>query len=130
VLAPAIAGIVVGITSMIVLILIKLTDQIRQLSETTGSAAGQSSGLLQIFGDPIPTYYFQIIVGLYVIEVTYVLTVLINGIENGSDRLGEQDALSKNLMRGTILYCIICLIVIITFNFLAATILNNIQMTT
>jgi hypothetical protein len=128
VLAPAIAGIVVGITSMIVLILIKLTDQIRQLSETTSSAAGQSSGLLQIFGDPIPTYYFQIIVGLYVVEVTYVLTVLINGIENGSDKLGEQDALSKNLMRGTMLYCIICLIVIITFNFLAATILNNIQL--
>jgi len=60
--------------------------------------------------------------------VTYVLTVLINGIENGSDRLGEQDALSKNLIRGTMLYCIICLIVIITFNFLAATILNNIQL--
>ena len=127
VLAPAIAGIVVGITSMIVMIILKLTAQLRALAENT-QGGSTPSGILQIFGDPIPTYYFQIIVGLYVIQVTYILTVLINGIENGSDKLGEQDSLGKNLMRGTMLYCLITFIVILTFNFLAAMILNNIQM--
>ena len=127
VLAPAIAGIVVGITSMIVMIILKLTAQLRTLAENT-QGASTPSGILQIFGDPIPTYYFQIIVGLYVIQVTYILTVLINGIENGSDKLGEQDALGKNLMRGTMLYCLITFLVVLTFNLLAAMILNNIQM--
>jgi len=129
VLAPAIAGIVVGITSMIVMILLKLTEQIMNLSSSTEGTTAPA-GLLQIFGDPIPTYYFQLVVGLYVIEITYILTVLINGIQNGSDKLGEEDALGKNLMRGTFLYCMITLIVILTFNFLAGMILKSVMTTT
>lgn len=131
VLAPAIAGIVVGITSMIVMILLKLSEQVLKLAENTeGAGASAPTGLLEIFGDPIPTYYFQIIVGLYVVEIIFILTVLINSIENGSDKLGEQDSLGKNLIQGTFLYCLIAFIVIVTFNFLAGTILGSIGVLT
>ncbi len=69
-LTPAIAGIVVGITSMIVTILGKLAGNLSAI--TVGSAeasSGSMKGLVDLFGKSIPTYYFQIIVELYVIEI-------------------------------------------------------------
>ncbi|MFC2016598.1 hypothetical protein ACFLUF_02665 [Chloroflexota bacterium] len=118
-LTPAIAGIVVGITAMVTSILGKLGAQL----QTITSGTGQETGLISIFGDGIPTYYFQIIVGLYVVQITYILTILINGIENGSDSLNEKYLLGTNLIRSTLLYCFISLSVILLFNIVASNIL-------
>ena len=118
-LTPAIAGIVVGIASMVIGILSKLG---KQLETITADTSGQV-GWIGIFGDGIPTYYFQIVVGLYVVQITYILTILINGIENGSDKLNERNLLGKNLIRSTLLYCFISLSVILLFNILASNIL-------
>ncbi|MBS3131354.1 hypothetical protein J4212_02890 [Candidatus Woesearchaeota archaeon] len=84
-LTPAIAGIVIGITSMITTVLGKLGQQIGQVT-SQGGAEGANVGLVSLFGEGIPTYYFQIVVGVYVVQITYILTILANGIENGSDR--------------------------------------------
>ncbi len=117
-LTPAISGIVVGITSMVIEILGKLSTQLSTV--TTGAA---TPGLIEIFGEGIPTYYFQIIVGLYVVQITYILTVLVNGIENGSDKLNERYLLGNNLIRSTTLYCFISLAVMLLFNIIASQIL-------
>ena len=119
-LTPAIAGIVVGITSMVTSIIGKLGTQLKAITESGPSA---QAGLIGLFGDGIATYYFQIIVGIYVVQITYILTVLVNGIENGSDTLREKYQLGINLVRSTILYCIIAGAVIIAFNVIAANIL-------
>ena len=118
-LAPAIAGIVIGITSMVTEILGKLGVQL----ESVTAGTSQTAGLVGIFGDGIPTYFFQIIVGLYIVQITYILTILVNGIENGSDKLNERYQLGKNLIRSTLLYCIISLSVMVTFNIIASQIL-------
>jgi hypothetical protein len=120
-LTPAIAGIVVGITSMVTQILGKLGTQLQEVT----SGTSQQAGLVGLFGDGIPTYYFQIIVGLYVVQITYILTVLVNGIENGSDKLNEKYQLGINMTRSTILYCVISLIVMILFNMIASQILTG-----
>ena len=78
-----------------------------------------------MFGDSIPTFYFQIIVGLYVVQITYILTVLVNGIENGSDKLNEKYTLGNNLIRSTILFCFVSLGVMLLFNIIAAQILTG-----
>ncbi|MBS3101966.1 hypothetical protein J4458_00795 [Candidatus Woesearchaeota archaeon] len=122
-LTPAIAGIVIGITSMVGTILGKLGQQLGQL--TSEGTEGANIGLVGLFGEGIPTYHFQIIVGIYVVQITYILTVLANGIENGSDTLMEKYQLGQNLTKSTILYCIISLIVMILFNVLASTILTT-----
>lgn len=119
-LTPAIAGIVVGITSMVTSIIGKLGVQLKAITESGPSA---QAGLIGLFGDGIATYYFQIIVGIYVVQITYILTVLVNGIENGSDTLREKYQLGINLVRSTILYCLIAGAVIIAFNVIAANIL-------
>ena len=121
-LTPAIAGIVIGITSMVTTILGKLGQQLS--SVTSEGAEGANINLLQLFGDGIPTYYFQIIIGIYVVQITYILTVISNGVENGSDKLMEKFSLGQNMTRSTILYCVISLIVMILFNMIASSILS------
>ena len=120
-IAPAIAGVVVGITSMVTTILGKLGSQMQGLQAESGGMAGASTGMVGMFGDGMPTYYFQIIVGIYVIEMVYILTILANGIENGSDTLNEQYLIGQNMLKSTFLYVFIALIVTLLFNFVAGT---------
>jgi hypothetical protein len=118
-LTPVIAGIVIGITSMITTILGSIT------AKTAGLQAqlGATSAGLDIFGaNPIPTYHFQAIVGLYVVQITLILTIMVNGIENGVDETAEQDSLGKNLIRATVLYVAISAATIIIFGFIAGNI--------
>ncbi|MBW3016435.1 hypothetical protein KY309_02390 [Candidatus Woesearchaeota archaeon] len=116
-LTPAIAGIVIGITSMITFILGNLSKNISQMgAEQAGTSIGALAGF---FGDGIPTYYFQLVVGVYVFQIVYILTILSNGIENGADKLQERYLLGTNLIRSTVLYCLIAGIVMLIFNIIA-----------
>ena len=126
-LTPAIAGIVIGITSMISAILTRLAGQLTQFADNSQTAGGVGgvSGMLSIFGIGIPTYFFQIVVGVYIVQIVYILTVLSNGIENGADKLGERYSLGKNLVNSTLLYCFLAGLVMILFNLFAMTIMQN-----
>jgi hypothetical protein len=126
-LAPAIAGVVIGITSMVTTILSKLGQQLADVTSSLGSesAAGGVEGLLTLFGEGLPTYQFQIIVGLYVVQIVYILTIMAHGIENGADKLNEEFLLGRNLLKSTMLYCTIALIVMIMFNMIAGAILTS-----
>ncbi len=116
-LTPAISGIVIGITSMITFILGNLSKSITNLgAEEAGTQIGT---LANFFGDGVPTYYFQAVVGIYVFQIVYILTVLSNGIENGADKLEERYLLGQNLIRSVVLYCFIALFVMIIFNYIA-----------
>jgi len=122
-LTPAIAGIVIGITSMVTTILGRLSIQLSEPGLLGEETSALQSGFLGGLGDGIPTFYFQIIVGIYVVQIVYLLTVLSNGIENGSDKLAERYALGKNLIRSTLLYVFIALVIMILFNMIAAQIM-------
>jgi hypothetical protein len=124
-LTPAIAGVVIGITSMITAILGRLSNQLQEVTSSAGSEASANSSFMEMFGNGIPTYYFQIIVGIYVVQITYILTVISNGIENGSDKLSERYQLGNNLVRSTLLYIFISAAVMIMFNLIAGKILTK-----
>ena len=79
---------------------------------------GAVAGLFEI-KNIIPSYYLQLIVGLYVIEIGMILTILSNGIENGADKLSEKYYLGKNLYKGAILYSIVAFFITIMFSLLA-----------
>lgn len=127
-LTPAISGIVIGITSMITTILLNLGDQFSKMS-TDSAAGGAPAGMMtsmQFFGNGLPTFYFQIIVGLYVVQLGFILTILTNGIENGSDKLNERYLLGNNLIKSTVLFCTIALVITLIFNFVASSIMGSI----
>ncbi|MBI4141258.1 hypothetical protein HY485_05470 [Candidatus Woesearchaeota archaeon] len=120
-LTPVIAGIVIGITSMITFILSALAGNITNLGETGG---GTFSDVAQFFGDGIPTYYFQIVVGIYVFQLSFILTIIANGIENGADKLNERYMLGKNTIQSTTTYAILAIVVILLFNTIASNIVG------
>ncbi|MFH1649249.1 MAG: hypothetical protein ABIA93_01745 [Candidatus Woesearchaeota archaeon] len=123
-LMPAIAGIVIGITSMITTILGSLSGRLSSLAD--GADAGAASGILGLFGSGVPTYYFQMIVGIYVVQLVFIMTQLINGIENGSDKLNERYLLGQNMIGTTLTYVIIAGIVMLIFNIIAGGIINSV----
>jgi len=126
-LTPVIASIVIGITSMITSILGKLSKQMSAISSGSeyGGQIGGAGGILNLFGDGVPTYYFQIIVGLYVVQIIYILTIMVNGIENGEDKLNQKYLLGQNMIKGPMLYCITSAIIMVLFNLIAAQILTR-----
>jgi hypothetical protein len=134
-LTPAIAGIVIGITSMITTILGSLKDQMTILRSTTDAGglggAGLSAGIDgDMFGLGIPTFFFQMIVGIYVVQIIFIMTMIVNGIRNGADPLNEKYMLGKTLVTSTVLYAIISFIVMLVFNLVAGMVLQGLTTTT
>ncbi|MAG47116.1 hypothetical protein CL617_00800 [archaeon] len=128
-LTPIIAGIVVGITAMIVNILGKLSSLLSGGSLTQGADSANTQvanlgAIVSLFDIPniIPSYYLQLIVGVYVIQMTIILTFLVNSIENGVDKLNEKHRISKNLLTSLGLYFIVALVVTLIFNLLVSSI--------
>ena len=128
-LTPAISGIVIGLTSMITTILGKLGGQLQQATVTTtpGAPATTAQDITTLFGDGVPTFWFQIVVGLYVVQILYILTVLVNGISNGADKLNERYTLGQNLIKSTLTYVITALAVMLLFNIIAGNILSGLN---
>ncbi|MFT4311727.1 MAG: hypothetical protein ACMXYF_00680 [Candidatus Woesearchaeota archaeon] len=127
-LTPVISAIVIGITSMITSILRELKNQLEGVDGAGDPAAGAVGGglnFLDMFGEGIPAFYFQIIIGIYVVQVVFLLSVLINSIQNGIDPVNEKYMLGKNLIASTSLYIGLSLVVIIIFNIVATSILTS-----
>jgi len=126
-LTPIIAGIVVGLASMIVNIIGSLGQQFNkvELGDSGQFDIGGIAGLFSI-EEIIPTYFFQIVVGIYLVQVAILLTILYNGVENGSDKLNEKYLIGKNLYRSTGLYVIVAVVVTIIFSLLARGILAGV----
>src|SRR3989339_2112327 len=99
---------------MITSILGKLSGQLKNIPGT--ESAGSADSLIQIFGDGIPTFYFQLIVGIYVVQIVYILTVISNGIQNGADSLSEKFMLGNNMVNSSVIYCCAAAILIMLFN--------------
>ena len=121
-MTPVIAGIVIGITSMITNILGNLSPLLD--AQSAGADAGGIP--TSLFGLGIPTYYFQAVVGLYVAQLIYILTILSNGIENGSDKLNEEFLLGKNMIKSVVMYVGIALVIMIIFNTIANVVLEGV----
>jgi hypothetical protein len=122
-LSPTISAIVVGVTSMIITILGKLGKQTKEMAAGTAGGAG-NAGMISLFGDGIPTYFFQIVVGIYVVQVVFILTKIANGIENGTDKLSERYNLGQNMVKSTLIYVGLACTVVTAFTLLADTILQ------
>ena len=125
-LTPAISGIVVGITSMLSQILGSLSERMDDLGDLDGGGLA-GGNLIEMFGSGgIPTFFFQGIVGLYVVQITYIMTIIVNGIENGSDKVSESNMMANNLINSTLLYVAIAGICTIIFSVIASTIVSGV----
>lgn len=124
-MAPLIAGIVVGIASMVTVIISKLGDLFTQIGSAGEDVPINLANIVNIFNikEVIPLYHFQIVVGLYVLQVAIILTILANGVENGTDKLNEKYLIGKNVRRSVFLYTLIAAVTTFIFTLLAGGIL-------
>jgi hypothetical protein len=128
-LAPLLSGIVVALASMIVSILNKLN--IKEML----SGAGEVSGFIDTLGafqemfsvqHMIPPYFLQIAIGIYLIEITFILTNTLVTISSGQDNLETTHQTGKNLKSGISLYFVTALVATIALSFLVSVVLTAI----
>jgi hypothetical protein len=107
-LAPLLSGIVVALAAMITGILLKLN-----VSELSGDAGvGGFGSVVSIFEvtKMIPPYYLQIAIGVYLIQIIFILTKTLVTINSGEDKLERTNKVGKNLRTGMMLYFIVGLL--------------------
>jgi hypothetical protein len=128
-LAPLLSGVVVGLAVMITSILNKL-----DLTKLAGGDAEGLGGSLGGFVGPdgifqvinmIPPYYLQIIVGVYIIQIIFILTGALVTIDSGEDNLEKTNKTGKNLMAGITLYFITALIATLALFLLTSLVLGG-----
>jgi len=119
-LAPLLAGIVIGLSSMITLIISKLA--IVQGTGDTASMAGFGANFATLFNPDvmIPPYFLQICVGIYIVEIIFILTKALVTVDSGEDELKETYDISANLLSGGTLYIIVAFLAIVSLSVLAA----------
>jgi hypothetical protein len=122
-LAPLLSGIVVGLSAMITFILNRLDFVFNSLTETGGAGGfANLDQFLDLFTihNMIPPYFMQIAIGIYIIQVIFILTNVLVTINSGEDRLKRTHEVGKNLMRGVGIYFVITMISVIVLSILAA----------
>jgi hypothetical protein len=122
-LAPLLSGIVVGLAAMITSILNRLN-----LTSLGGDVGiGNLSTILQIFDltKMIPPYYLQISIGIYIIQIIFILTGTLVMIDSGEDKLERTNKTGKNLKRGILFYFITAFLATIVLFVLSSVVLGN-----
>lgn len=108
-LAPLLAGVVVGLAAMITSILNRL-DVLANFGNESQSLGGLGSlsDIVGIFDikEMIPPYFVQVSIGIYIIEIIFILTAALVTVDAGRDPLKEKYDLARNLQRGLVLYAI------------------------
>ncbi len=125
-LAPLLAGIVVGLGSMITIILAKLQVMTgaQAGSELIGGNIQQITDIFQL-SEMIPSYFLQIAIGIYIIQIIFILSSTLVTVDAGEDKLKTAYETGKNLRRGILLYFIVSLIAILALSLLATVALGG-----
>lgn len=130
-LAPLLAGIVVGLGAMITLILTKLASVVDQATagagETVTAGLGNIANIVSIFDVKamIPPYFLQIIVGVYIIQIVFILTKTLVTVDAGEDKLKVTYDTAANLRSAGFLYLGVAIVAILALSALAAIALVN-----
>ena len=127
-LAPLLSGVVVGLAAMITGILTKLDNL-----DLAGEGASALGGLSNIVGSEgifqvtnmIPPYFLQIIIGIYLVQMIFILTKTLVVIDSGEDKLQATNKTGKNLRRGIMLYFVTAVLAILALFILTNIVLGN-----
>jgi hypothetical protein len=124
-LAPLLSGIVIALALMITSILVKLN--LAQLAGEDLSNLGNVQGILDTFNylDGVPPYYLQIIIGIYLIQIIFILTGTLVTIDSGEDKLEKTSRIGENLKKGMVFYFITALIASLALFILTTVVLGG-----
>ena len=111
--APVIAGIIVGLTGMIMIVLSVLSSKIQYLYQTSASVSSVPMGMFGLgffnMSQSIPLFTFSSVVGFYIIEFTLISIYLESKIENGDDTLALMNQIRKVLLIAILIFVVIAI---------------------
>lgn len=123
-IAPFITGIVASASSLLVQMLQQLSLMLERVEQmfnvnTTmiGSATtslSDSLGMIKL-EEAIPPTLIQLFVGVYLIEITILLCILLNGINYGFDKINRDMLISRSLPKAVIMFALVSMIITILF---------------
>jgi len=124
-LAPLLSGVVVGLAAMITAILNKL--ELDKLAGVETAALGNIENITRLFEltKMIPPYFLQIAIGIYIIQVIFILTSTLVAVDSGEDKLEKTNKTGKNLMKGILLYVIVALVAVVGLSLLTSLVLGG-----
>lgn len=132
-LSPVMAGIVVGMTSLIGTVLRSLASSIGSIQNSvSGSGAGGSLSsvipfafsLFNLSGGIIPLYTFQMIIGIYMIVLSVIIGYAISMIAQPGDKVFMMSTIADTLLTSVILYIIIAFAVTLVFSSVGGLVLS------
>ena len=125
-LAPLLSGIIVGLSGMITLILSNLSTILGNMDAGT-TGIGSLSDFLGAFNidSILSTYWIQVIVGIYLIEIVFILSSTLVTIKNGKDDLLKTAETGRNLKKTMILYTIVAFIAILVLTLIGGAALTG-----
>jgi len=112
VLSPITSGVVVSLTAMMMHMLVNLSGWVKSFQSQLGGygpigsvGGGIFSSILTI-DKIIPIHYFQIIVGIYMIEIVTMLSLFLSKIEYGNEKIQRNYDLGKMLLYTFLIYSV------------------------
>ena len=121
-LAPLASGVVVALAAMIMQMLLSLRQSLESLQASLFSGGpieaaggGVLSSIINL-DSTIPSHYFQLIVGVYMVEIVSILAVFLSVMNNGEEDLLRKFNLGRTLALATIIYSITLLGVYLMFS--------------
>jgi len=117
ILAPLSAGVVVTIAAIMTRLLITLGEALTSIYSGIGSSLGPAGGVgtdvvssIVNLSAIIPIHGFQLIVGIYLVEIVTIIAITLSTITNGEESLLKRLTISKVLLYSGIVYFITLLL--------------------
>ena len=106
----------------------KIGERLKEYRKIKKYNVVKFSNILNIFQiqNMIPPYFLQISIGLYIIQIIFILTETLVTIDSGEDKLKQTNQISKNLLKGVLLYLITAFISIVMLSILSNVALGGI----
>jgi hypothetical protein len=119
-LAPFTCGVIVAFASVVMNLMVTLGTMFSAFTGNfTGISAPIAVGTLNIFQNVnkvISPEIFQIVVGIYMIEIIYLLSMFQSKLENGEDKHTANVLAAKYLFLGCIIYTGVLIVSVLIFN--------------
>ena len=113
ILVPLSAGVVVGMSSLLIMILSFVAKLLLKLPMLEGTEVPFIPGIR--ITDIMPIEVFLLVVGVYMIEVLVSLSIFTVQLEKGNDWVEMQHCIGTNLLRGGVIFTIVLLLIYFVF---------------
>jgi len=108
-LTPLVTGLIVSMAQIIIKVLTILTRQLAELSMGTELPVDISGGLFGETGMAVSPEIFQLIIGIYLIEVIFILALFITKISQGENRTAQWYMTGKMLIVSLSVYFMVAM---------------------